>query len=83
MPQRVTIIQGHPDPGDKRLCRAFADCLPNKLGGVSDQVTRSRFMASQSWATAAATGMERGLRNSSNNGSATMMIIIISLKLSI
>jgi hypothetical protein len=80
MPRRVTIIEDHPGPGGKRLCHARAHCLPNQLGGVSNQVTRPHLMASQSWATAAAPGMERGLRNSSSSGTATMMIIIISLK---
>jgi putative NADPH-quinone reductase len=25
MPRRVMIVQGHPDPGGKRLCHALAD----------------------------------------------------------
>ncbi len=40
MPGRVTIIQGHPDPGSKRLCHALADAYAEGVAVAGHEVTR-------------------------------------------
>lgn len=40
MPKRVVIIQGHPDPGGKRLCHALADAYAEGAAAAGHQVAR-------------------------------------------
>jgi putative NADPH-quinone reductase len=40
MPRRVAIIQGHPDPGSKRLCHALADSYAQSAVSTGHDVTR-------------------------------------------
>lgn len=40
MPRRVAIIQGHPDPGGKRLCHALADAYAEGARGAGHEVAR-------------------------------------------
>jgi putative NADPH-quinone reductase len=40
VPRRVAIIQGHPDPGGKRLCHALADAYSLGATAAGHEVTR-------------------------------------------
>jgi putative NADPH-quinone reductase len=40
VPRRVAIIQGHPDPGGKRLCHALADAYSLGAAAAGHEVTR-------------------------------------------
>jgi|SRR6516225_8484762 putative NADPH-quinone reductase len=40
MPRRLTIIQGHPDPGGRRLCHALADAYAEGAAAVGHEITR-------------------------------------------
>ena len=40
MPARVTIVQGHPDPGGKHLCHALADAYAEGAAAAGHEITR-------------------------------------------
>ena len=40
MPRRLTIVQGHPDPGGNRLCHAIADAYALGAAAAGHEVTR-------------------------------------------
>jgi putative NADPH-quinone reductase len=40
MPRRVTIVQGHPDPGGKHLCHALADDYADGAAAAGREITR-------------------------------------------
>ncbi len=40
MPRRIAVIQGHPDPDPKRLCRALADAYAEGAIAAGHDVTR-------------------------------------------
>jgi putative NADPH-quinone reductase len=40
MPRRLTIVQGHPDPGGNRLCHALGDAYATAAGAARHEVTR-------------------------------------------
>ena len=40
MPRQVAVIQGHPDPGGKRLCHALADSYADGAAMAGHQVAR-------------------------------------------
>src|SRR6516164_2567832 len=40
MPARVTIVQGHPDPGGKHLCHALADAYAEGAAATGHEITR-------------------------------------------
>jgi putative NADPH-quinone reductase len=40
MPHRLTIVQGHPDPGGKHLCHALADAYAEGAAAAGHEITR-------------------------------------------
>ena len=40
MPRRLTIVQGHPDPGGKHLCHALADAYAEGAAAAGHEITR-------------------------------------------